>query len=461
MSTPAAIAIVGAGPSGFYAADALLRANTPGRALRVDLIDRLPTPFGLVRGGVAPDHQNIKRITRAFEKTARHEHFRFLGNVTLGEDLTVEELKAHYHAIIYAVGNESFRTLGIPGESSPRVRSATEFVFWYNGHPDYSDRHFDLRDVRQVVIVGVGNVAMDVARILARPPETLKPTDIAGYALDALRESAVEEIVIVGRRGPAQAAFSLKEIKELHDLSGATLVISPEQAALDPVSDAWLGSEDAPPTAAAIVEWLQSVAGPPPDAGRIMRLEFCASPTAFQMDAAAPEGVQMVRNRLEPSQKRPRPVVTAETWTQPAQLVLTAIGYRGIPIPGVPFRPDWGLIPNEDGRVLDGPDGPRRAGEYVVGWAKRGPSGLIGSNRPDARGVVALLLDDLPDLPQPPSADRDLIDQIAHRGVRVVRYADWKRLDAEEIRRGQARGAVRLKFTDVTDMLEHLDPPQG
>lgn len=452
MTTPPLhVAIIGAGPSGFYAAAALLKQSAG--AVRVDLFDRLPSPYGLVRSGVAPDHQSIKRIERAFERTAMKPGVRFFGNVALGREVSVDDLRAHYHAIIYTVGSEGFRKIGVPGQQSRQVRSATEFVFWYNGHPQYCARNFSLDNVRRIAVVGVGNVALDVARILVRDRDELARTDISPVALAALRAAPIEEVVVMGRRGPTEAAFSPKELKELMALSEVDITVSTANALTDPVSAAWL--KEAPKTAtqnAALVS--EIAAAPSTGAPRRIRLEFRTSPVEFHLDEAEHlTGMTAGRNRLEIVNGSPRPVATGETWREDVQLVLTAIGYRGIPIDGVPFDVRRGTIPNVEGRVTETPGGPIRSGEYTAGWIKRGPSGLIGSNRPDAKETVAHLLADC----TAPDHREDILPRLLARGVRVVTFADWKRLDAEEQRRGGAAGRVREKFITIQEMLDFLD----
>jgi len=453
MSHPLKIAVIGSGPSGFYAVDALTRAGDG--EIHVDIYDRLPTPYGLIRGGVAPDHPSIKKVAVAFARVAQRPQVRFVGNVTIGQDVTADELRDHYDAIIYATGNESHRSLGIPGEALKGVHSATEFVFWYNGHPDYAGRQFDLSSVKRAIVVGVGNVAMDVARILVRDRDELAQTDMAGYAVDALRDSKIEEVLILGRRGVAQASFSVKEIKDLATLTDVDLTISETDATVDEVSAQWLDAEDTPATFRKNIEFLQGVAekgltGAP----RRLQPVFCVSPVAILGDEGVVAGIRLGRNRLEAAPGRPRPVATGEEWDVEAQLVLSAIGYRGVAIPGVSYDAKTGRIPNELGRVHD-ENGSRCEGEYVVGWAKRGPSGLIGTNRPDAKETVAQLLADF-DGAQPKTVAIDLVDVLVSRGVRVVSFADWERLDAEELRRGQESGRAREKFTNVVEMIEFL-----
>lgn len=452
--TQVRVAIVGAGPSGFYAAQALLRVD--GLDVRIDFIDRLPTPYGLVRGGVAPDHQSIKRVVRSYARVAADPRVRFFGNVTLGRDLTVSELKQRYDAIVYAVGNESDRKLGIPGEDLEGVHSATEFVFWYNGHPDFRDGGTRLSDAQRVAVIGNGNVAMDVARILGRDPEELADTDVGAPALESLRASGVREVILVGRRGPLQAAFSPKEIRELGSLPSCDLVITPRYAALDPGTLAWMETHQVPPNVQANVDYVHEVSTRGEGTSdRKIRCWFLASPVEFIGENGRLTHIRFVRNELLERNGRLAAVPSDETWLEPVQLAFKAIGYRGVAIPGVPFREDWGIIPNEAGRVLHDAGGQVLPGQYVVGWAKRGPSGLIGSNRPDSQATVECLLEDLPDLPQPPGGP-DLGALLDARGVRWVSWSDWERLDAEELRLGAERGKVREKFVSTDAMLEFL-----
>lgn len=452
---PIRVAIVGAGPSGFYAAQALLRHKDV--QVEVDFIDRLPTPFGLVRGGVAPDHQSIKKIAKAYEGVAKTPGVRFFGNVTLGRDITVAELRERYDGIIYAVGNETDRKLGIPGEDLNGVYSATEFVFWYNGHPDYVDHGSRLDEARRVAVIGNGNVAMDVARVLGRAPDELAATDIAAGALEELHASSVREVILVGRRGPAQAAYSPKEIQEIGKLESCDLVITPRYAALDPATRAWMAEHQVPANVQSNIDYVNEVSlRGEGDNERKIRCWFLASPVEFIGEEGKLTHVKFRRNELVQRNGRLSAMPTEETWLEPVQLVFKAIGYRGVPIPGVPFREDWGLIPNEAGRVLHEAGGQVLPGQYVVGWAKRGPSGLIGSNRPDSKATVEAFLEDLPGLPAP-SGGSDVGELLGERDVRFVSWADWTRLDAEELRLGEERGKVREKFVSIPEMLAFLD----
>ncbi|HVS14549.1 MAG TPA: FAD-dependent oxidoreductase [Thermoanaerobaculia bacterium] len=451
---PLRVAVVGSGPSGFYAAAALFKAELE---VTVDMFDRLPTPFGLVRGGVAPDHQKIKNVIRVYDKTARDPRFRFFGNVSVGRDVAVAELAARYDAVIYAVGNEADRPLGIPGEDLDGVYSATEFVGWYNGHPDFQDRSFALERAKRVAVVGNGNVAMDVTRILAQDSDELHPTDITDEAVAALRTSAVEEIVLLGRRGPAQAAFSPKEIKEIGDLRCADLIVDPEMMELDELTRTWMEGE--PPSTKKNVEYLTEVCNQPPSGARRRVLcRFLVSPVELLGEDGRLRAVRIEHNELQPgADGAPRPRGTGRTELLEVDLLFKAVGYRGTPLDGVPFDERGGIFPNVEGRIVDPASGQPIPGQYVVGWAKRGPTGLIGTNTADSQATVASLLADVAgrSAPEAPAKDPAATPALLReRGVDFVSYADWQRLDQDEVTRGAATGKVRLKYTDVEEMMD-------
>jgi ferredoxin--NADP+ reductase len=450
---PLRVAIVGTGPSGFYAAEHLLKKH-PG--VEIDLFDRLPTPFGLVRGGVAPDHQKIKSVTRVYEKIASQPGVRFLGNVLIGRDLTREELLDHYDAVIYAFGAHSDRTLGIPGEHLAGSHAATEFVGWYNGHPDYQDHSFDLSQ-ENVVVIGVGNVAVDVTRVLSRTPEELAKTDIAPYALEVLQNSGVKNVYMIGRRGPVQAAFTNPELKELGEMPGADIVVLPNELALDEGSRATLARAEER-TAEKNLHTLQAFASKPQE-GKPMRihLRFLLSPLELHGDGRV-AAVKLARNRLVATANGDlRAEPTGETEVIPAGLVFRSVGYLGTGIPGVVFDAKRGIMPNEGGRVVTAP-GTASQGEYVVGWIKRGPTGVIGTNKPDATETTDHLLEDFTSGKlERTLSPRDEIDRmLEQRGVRVVTWEDWRKLDQIERERGAALGRPRLKFTTIADMLGAL-----
>ncbi len=448
---PLRVAVVGSGPSGFYAAQALMKAEIE---VQVDIIERLPSPYGLVRLGVAPDHQKIKNVIGVFERIAAKPNCRFLGNVTVGRDVTVEELRRHYDALIFAQGAETDRRLNIPGEDLPGSHTATEFVAWYNGHPSYRDREFDLSQ-ETAVIIGQGNVAIDVCRILAKTVDELKHTDIAQHALDALAESRIKDIYMVGRRGPVQAKFTQLEIKEMGQLADCDPVVQAQDLKFDPVSQA---EYDDPENKSAkrIVPILSEFADREPS-GKARRLHilFKQSPAEIKGNGHV-QSIVLERNELvgEPSAVKARG--TGETEELTCGLVFRSVGYRGVPLPGIPFDEQRGVIPNENGRVLD--DETPISGLYTVGWIKRGPSGIIGTNKPDSRATVTSLLQDLSDLeacPVPESGK--ILALLKERGVRVVSFEDWQKIDDAEVERGQATGKPREKFPTVEEMLAMLD----
>jgi ferredoxin--NADP+ reductase len=456
--SPVRVAVIGSGPAGFYTAGHLLK--TDAAVFEVDMIERLPTPWGLVRSGVAPDHPKIKSVTRIYEKTAADERFRYFGNVHFGRDVMREDLLEHYHAIVYATGSSVDRPLGIPGEDLPGSHPATEFVGWYNGHPDHTELEVDLESAERAIVIGNGNVAVDVARMLCLTREELATTDIADHALDVLEHSRVEEIVIVGRRGPAQAAFTTPELLELGELADADVIVDADEL------ERALSTPDPSmsPTAERNVEVLRKYAARPP-AGRRRRivLRFLLSPTALLAgDDGRLAGVELARNELtagEDGRLLAKP--TGETERISAGLVFRAIGYRGIPLPGVPFDERGGVIPNDGGRVLDPESGDPLPGEYVVGWIKRGPSGVIGTNKKDAQQTVDAIVADVTTPPNgrahlltPASPDRSAVEAVVRaRQPAVVTYSGWREIDRHERALGEAAGRPRVKLTRIEEML--------
>jgi ferredoxin/flavodoxin---NADP+ reductase len=447
------VAIVGSGPSGFYAAEALQKA-APG--IRIDLIDRLPTPFGLVRGGVAPDHPKIKSVTRIFDRIAAQPGFRFLGHVCVGTDVTIEELRERYDALILCYGAETDRMLGIPGETLPGSHAATEFVAWYNGHPDYAAAHFDLSQ-REAAIVGIGNVAMDVARILAKPTRDLAGTDLADHALQALAASSVQTIHLVARRGPVQAACTTPELRELGELEGVDVIVDPRDLELDAASEAQLATmEDRNPAKNLDVlrEWASR---PRTGAPRQVVFHFNASPVALAGTDRVQE-MTIVRNRLESDGRGGvRAVATDETHALPVGLVFRSVGYRGRPLPGVPFDERACVVPNMRGRVVEQAGSTTGVpGLYVAGWIKRGPQGIIGTNKLCAADTVTQLLADVAAGAFPHAGEeRPSLDALlAERQVLVTTWADWQALDRAEQERGTAAGRPRTKITALQEMLE-------
>jgi len=455
---PLRVAIIGAGPTGFYVADHLLR--NPGVAVEVDMLDRLPTPYGLVRLGVAPDHQKIKFVTNAFDKVAASPGFRFFGGVDFGKHVTLADLRAHYHQIVYCTGAQTDRRMGIPGEDLAGSHPATEFVAWYNGHPDYRDCVFDLSQ-ESVAVVGVGNVAVDVVRILCRTPEELATTDIADYALDALRKSRVKEVYLLGRRGPAQAAFTNPEIRELGELPDADIAADPAEVELDPLSRAAVERSQDRATAKK-VEILRAYARRPAS-GKSKRLvlRFLVSPVELiGDDAGRVAAMRLVRNELyATSTGALQPRATGRFEEIPVGLVFRSVGYRGVPLSGVPFNESWGVILNDKGRVLDPGTKEPLVGEYTAGWIKRGPTGVIGTNKPDAAETVECMFEDLargavlePAHPEAAAADT----LVRQRQPSFVSYNDWLKLDALEVAHGRAEGRPRVKLTSVEEMLAAL-----
>jgi ferredoxin--NADP+ reductase len=450
---PLQVAVIGSGPAGFYAAGELLSA--PDVTVRVDMFDRLATPWGLVRAGVAPDHPKIKSVTRVYEKIASNPGFRFYGNVEVGNDVTHEELACHFHAVLYAVGAPTDRRLGIPGEELRGSHAATEFVGWYNGHPDYAHHTFDLSG-RRAVVVGNGNVALDVARMLALTPQQLASTDIADHALEALTASEIEEVVVLGRRGPAQAAFTNPELRELGELVDADVVVDSAEVELDEHSAAFLDSDAADTAARRNVEILHDYAKRE-STGKRKRivLRFLLSPLEILGDGRV-EGLRVVRNKIELTADGAMVArATEDVDTIEADLVFRSIGYRGVPIPGVPFDERQATIHNVGGRVTDPQTGAVLSGVYAAGWAKRGPSGVIGTNKKCARETVDLLLEDAAAgrLSQPKAGCDELVAQIVDRGVELVNYVGWEAIDAYERRLGESRGRPRVKLVRREELL--------
>ena len=455
---PLRVAIIGSGPAGFYSAGHLLaNKQHPDLVAEVDMFDRLPTPWGLVRAGVAPDHPKLKSVSRIYEKTAAQPGFRFFGNVEFGTDVTREDLAERYHAVIYAVGAQTDRHMDIDGENLPGSWAATELVAWYNGHPDYRELEFDLSSKRAVV-VGNGNVAMDVARMLTLTHDELAATDVADHALEVLRDSAVEEVVVLGRRGPAQAAFTNPELLELGELTDADVIVDPADVELDEHSIQSIeGEGDLTPrkNVEILQEYSQREA-----AGKRRRivLRFLVSPVAIK-GAGQVEGVEIVHNELyRDADGTLRARSTEQHETIEAGLVFRSIGYRGTPIEGVPFDEWKGTVPNEEGRVIDPHEQLAVPGEYVVGWIKRGPSGVIGTNKRDAQETVDRLVEDVHEgrLPDPggDTSAAAVEALLSERKPEHVTYQGWELIDAAEQAAGEPLGRPRVKLTRREEMLE-------
>ncbi len=449
-SRPARVAVVGAGPAGFYAAGHLLDADTP---VEVDLYDRLPTPWGLVRAGVAPDHPNIKAVSRVFEKIAGKPGFRMFGNVEIGRDISHAQLADVYDAVVYAYGAQADRRMGIPGEDLPGSIPATAFVAWYNGHPDFRDLAPNLQ-VERAVVIGNGNVAVDVARMLVLAPEELAPTDTADHAIEAFAGSAISDVVIAGRRGPLQAAYTNPELLELGELQVADVVIDPAEAALDPLSEVDFASASQPEhrNVETVLEYSRRTRTDKP---RTVTLRYLLSPVEIRGDGHVEE-IVMVRNRLERGDDGTlRAVATGETETLACGLVLRSVGYRGLPVDGVPFDERRCVIPHAAGRALDAQGAPV-PGVYCTGWIKRGPSGVIGTNKKDAVETASALLEDLaagrlgtPATPTAEAADA----LVAGQRPEAVAYGHWETIDAHERSLGEPHGRPRVKLCSWDELL--------
>lgn len=443
---PLRVAVIGTGPSGMFAAGALLAAKD--LEVRVDLFDRLPAPFGLVRYGVAPDHQKIKNVTKVFDRTARDPRVRFFGNVRFGSDVTREDLLGRYHQVVYAVGAQGDRPLMIEGEDLEGSVSSTEFVNWYNCHPDLCDVSFAL-DHEQVAVIGIGNVAMDVTRILTKDPDALAETDISDFALAELRKGRVRDVWIIARRGPVQAKCTPGELQEIGELDGVQVVVDPKSLELDPASEAELAEDR---SAQKNMELFRAFASEPFDpAKRHVRLVFMASPVRLLGDDGKVSGLEIEYNRLVAKEDgRISPQGTGKVEVLPVGMVIRAVGYRSNPLPDLPFEERNAIIPNSEGRV----QGPGYEHEYVVGWIKRGPTGLIGTNKGDANETVAAMIADAASLDAPRSGDVETI--LRDRGVRWVTYDEWSRLDAHEVEAGRPHGRPRVKLSRVDEMLGRL-----
>jgi len=430
------VAVVGSGPAGIYAAAAL----TAHEDAAVDVIDRLPTPFGLVRYGVAPDHEKMKSVAVALRKVLEHERVRFLGNIELGADVTVADLHRHYDAIVVANGAAVDRRLRIGGEDLPGSFSATEFVSWYSGHPDAALDKFTLT-ARTVIVIGVGNVAIDVARVLLKTAGELRPTDIPDHVLAVLSHSQVRDVMIIGRRGPAHAKFTTKELRELGELANADVVVQPEELVLDEASEAELATNTVARRNFEVLRaWSERTRQGRP---RRLHLRFWLRPAAIHGDGLV-TGMEFARGRADGAGGVADP---GDPVHLPADMVLRSVGYRGLPVPGLPFDDQRGVIPNAAGRILR--DGSVVPGEYVAGWIKRGPSGVIGTNKHDATETVRCVLEDARALPRREVRDpHGIIDLLHQRGVRVVPWEGWEAIEALEIAAGRRRGAKQVKVAD-------------
>lgn len=453
-SRPLRVAIIGAGPSGFYAADALFRSPL---IIHVDAFDKLATPYGLLRGGVAPDHQKMKSVSAYYDRVANKfpDRFRFIGNVEIGKDLTIEELRMHYDALVFSYGSSSDRKTGLPGEELPGVYSAREFVGWYNGHPDYQHFEFDLNQ-EVVAIIGQGNVAVDVARILAKTPDELKDSDITQKALDVLAKSKVKEIHIIGRRGPVQSAFTELEAKELGELEDANIVVYEEDLILDEANRREMDeveSNKARKNYAALQELAQK---PKTGKSKQIFIQYFKYPKEIVGTTKA-EALKMDVVKLEGEAFKQKAIRTGEEFTVPSGLIFRSIGYKGTSIPGLPFDEKQGVVPNQKGRVTE-LNGTVVSGVYTAGWIKRGPSGVLGSNKPCSAETIECLFEDLPALtPCPIPNTEALLSKLSEKGVRTVSFSDWKVIDQRETELGKAKGKPREKFTTTQEIFGVLD----
>lgn len=454
---PLRVAIVGSGPSGFYAAEALIKSDID---IKVDMLERLPSPYGLVRSGVAPDHPKLKQAILLYDKIAQSPEFNLIANITVGKDISVDELRDSHHAIIFTCGAESDRRLGIPGEDLAGSYTATEFVAWYNGHPDYRDRQFDLSN-EVAVIIGQGNVAADVARILSKTVDELKHTDIAEHALDVLAESKIKDIYVIGRRGPAQAKFTPKELREFGELEHCDAVVDSTELELNKASHIEL-EEKSNIGSKKIYDLFQkyssrAISGPASSRkARRCHFQFLRSPVELLGDSKL-ERVRIEHNQLSGDPFKQSARGSGKFYELETGILFRSIGYRGIPMQGVPFHDGWGVFPNDDGRITENDEIVPQF--YTAGWIKRGPSGIIGTNRACSVATVNSLLADLDTLDSgdQKAGAETLYSLLDSRNVRYINYQEWKSIDATEVERGQAKGKPREKITYVKEMLELLN----
>ncbi|XP_031388723.1 NADPH:adrenodoxin oxidoreductase, mitochondrial isoform X2 [Punica granatum] len=458
---PLRVCIVGSGPAGFYTAEKVLKTQ---EAAQVDVIDRLPTPFGLVRSGVAPDHPETKIVVNQFSRVARHERCSFLGNITLGSAISLPELRELYHVVVLAYGAESDRTLGIPGEDLSGIHSAREFVWWYNGHPDYKNMDPDLINTHTAVILGQGNVALDVARILLRPTEELATTDIAEHALTALRRSSIRKVYLVGRRGPAQAACTAKELREILGIKDLHIHIQESDLLKSPADEEELKNNR---IHRRVYELLSKAATTkaslPVGDHRELHFTFFRKPDRFLESEDRPGHVSRVH--LEKTclkgDESGKQIAVGTGEFEDLKMVLKSIGYKSVPVDGLPFDHRRGVVPNVRGRVISESSGDSAAlepGLYVCGWLKRGPTGIIGTNLQCAEETVSSISEDLEKGLLQPSAQKPgrdgLLQLLDDRNVRVVPFSGWERIDSEERRFGSLRNKPREKLASWDELLK-------
>lgn len=429
------VAVIGAGPSGFYTVGALLKSD---QDIRVDIIESLPTPFGLIRAGVAPDHQTTKKVVRVYEKIALADGVGYYGNVEVGRDVTMEELKEMYDAIVLAVGAPRDRKLGIPGEDKTGVFGSADFVGWYNGHPDFTELLPDL-NTGTVVVIGNGNVAVDVARVLVKTEEEMTDTDIADHAADAIKASPITDVYMVGRRGPIEAKFTNVELREMGKLDNCTPIIDPTILP-DNIEGEW-SERDLRLKERNLATMKEFPEVDPAGKDKRVHFAFYAKPIEI-LGGDKVEGIRMEHTKVEDG----RSVGTGEFFDIECGLVIPAIGYFSEPFPGVPFDEGNGIVVHDEGRVGEN--------VYAVGWIKRGPTGVIGSNKPDGETAASQILEDVAEGTKP---GREALEaHLAERSVRIVAYKDWQTIDAAEV--GNAKpGAPRRKFVTVDRMVAALD----
>jgi ferredoxin--NADP+ reductase len=445
-TSPLRVAVIGAGPAGIYTAEALTRQDVV--PVAVDLLDRLPTPFGLVRHGFAPVHPKMRAIRDTLHRTLDHPAVRFVGNVEIGTDLTLDELREHVDAVVYTYGASVDRHLGIDGEDLPGSIAATDLVNWYCGHPDADRARIEeaLPHARSVVVIGVGNVALDVARVLARTADELEPTEMPQHVLDAFAAAPVQSVTVLGRRGPAQASFTTQELKELGEMAGATVLVDPADLELDPEVEERAATDR---NVARNLAVLRGWSGHRPEEGHIpLRLKFFARPVRLLGEDRV-TGIEVERTVVDADG---RATGTGEVEVLPADLVVRSVGYRGVPLPGLPVDERTATVRHEAGRVLR--DGHRSPGEYVAGWIKRGATGVVGTNKHDARETVASLLEDAADGTLAVHGPRDdLVEMLEARGAEPVLFEDWRAIDAAEVALGATFGRARTTLHERKTLL--------